>query len=50
MNWVKLAIIAVLIAFAIAAASHWPKAAANIVIPLLLIAMYAVWRWRRDGY
>ena len=48
MIWVKLVILVAIVAAATAAANHWPKAAANMVVPLSLIAMYAVWRWRRD--
>ena len=48
MDWPKLAIAAVLLAVAIAAALTWHKGASNVVVPVTLVALYVVWRWRRD--
>lgn len=48
MNWLKLALFAVLIATAAIAAIQWRKLAGAVVLPLTLVALYAVWRWRRD--
>jgi hypothetical protein len=48
MGWPKLAILTVLLAIGIAGAFSWHKGAANVVVPVTLVALYAVWRWRRD--
>ena len=48
MGWPKLAILTVLLAIGIAMAFSWHKGAANVVVPVTLVALYAVWRWRRD--
>jgi len=48
MDWPKLTIAAVLLAVAIAAALTWHKGAGNVVVPVTLVALYVVWRWRRD--
>jgi len=48
MMWTKVAIFAVLIAIAAAAAHHWHKLAGVVILPLTLVALYAVWRWGRD--
>ena len=48
MDWPKVAIAAVLLAVAIGAALTWHKGAGNVVVPVTLVALYAVWRWRRD--
>jgi len=48
MDWPKVAIAAVLLAVAIAAALTWHKGAGNVVVPVTLVALYVVWRWRRD--
>jgi hypothetical protein len=49
MNWLKIAIFAVVTVTAVVAAHHWRKGAANIILPLTIVALYAVWRWRRDS-
>jgi hypothetical protein len=48
MEWPKLAIAAGLLAAAIAAALTWHKGAGSVVLPVTLVALYVVWRWRRD--
>jgi hypothetical protein len=48
MNWTKLAIYAVIIVTAIVMAQQWRKGAAAVVLPVTLIALYGVWRWRHD--
>jgi hypothetical protein len=48
MDWPKLAIAAVLLVAAIVAALTWRKGAGSVVVPVTLVALYVVWRWRRD--
>jgi len=48
MNWAKAAIFAAVILAAIVAAIYWRKFAGAVVVPVTLLALYAVWRWRRD--
>jgi hypothetical protein len=45
MNWIKAAIFAALIVAAIIVAIHWGKLAGAVVLPVTLVALYAVWRW-----
>jgi|HubBroStandDraft_6_1064221.scaffolds.fasta_scaffold1208613_2 hypothetical protein len=48
MSWTKAAIFAALIVIAIVAALYWRKLAGAVVLPIALVALYGVWRWRRD--
>jgi hypothetical protein len=45
----KAAILATIILVAVVVAYHWRKGAGTVVVPVALIASYAVWRWRRDN-
>jgi len=49
MNWAKAAIFAVLIVGGIIVAIHWRKLAGAVVLPVTLVALYAVWRWGREA-
>ena len=44
----KAAIMAVIILTALIVAYHWRKGAGTVVVPVALLASYAVWRWRRE--
>ena len=48
MNWAKLAISGITIVTAVVVAQQWRKGAAAVVLPVTLIALYDVWRWRLD--
>jgi len=48
MNWPKIAISAVIIVTATTIGIQWRKVAGAVVAPVTLVALYAVWRWRRD--
>jgi hypothetical protein len=48
MNWPKAALFAVLIVIAFVAAHQWRKLSGAVILPLTLVALYAVWRWGRD--
>src|SRR5204863_9019370 len=39
---------AVIILTALIVAYHWRKGAGTVVMPVALLASYAVWRWRRE--
>jgi len=43
-----LAISAVIIVTATTIGIQWRKVAGAVVAPVTLVALYAVWRWRRD--
>jgi hypothetical protein len=49
MNWIKPAIFVAIIVAAVVAAIYWRKLAGAVVLPLTLVALYAVWRWGRDA-
>jgi hypothetical protein len=49
MNWTKATIFAVLIVTAIIVAIHYRKLAGTVVLPVTLVALYAVWRWGREA-
>jgi hypothetical protein len=44
----KAAIMAVIILTALIVAYHWRKGAGTVVVPVAVLASYAVWRWRRE--
>ena len=44
----KAAIMGAIILTAVIVAHHWRKGAGTVVLPVALVASYAVWRWRRD--
>lgn len=49
MTWTKAVIFAVLIVTAIILATYYRKLAGTVVLPVTLIALYAVWRWGREA-
>jgi hypothetical protein len=46
----KAAIMAVIILTALIVAYHWRKGAGTVVVPVAVLASYAVWRWRREDW
>jgi|KBSMisStaDraftv2_1062788.scaffolds.fasta_scaffold1428704_2 hypothetical protein len=49
MTWTKAVIFAVLIVTAIIIAIYYRKLAGTVVLPVTLVALYAVWRWGREA-
>ena len=45
---IKAALLAAIILVALLVAYHWRKGAGAVVVPVALIASYAVLRWQRD--
>ena len=48
MRRTKAVLLAAIILVAVIAAYHWRKGAGTVVVPVALIASYAVLRWQRD--
>ena len=44
----KAALLAAIVLVAVLVAYHWRKGAGTVVVPVALIASYAVLRWQRD--
>ena len=42
------ALVAAIVVVAVLVAYHWRKGAGTVVVPVALIASYAVLRWQRD--
>ena len=49
MTWTKAVIFAVLTVTAIIIAIYYRKLAGTVVLPVTLVALYAVWRWGREA-
>jgi hypothetical protein len=47
-KWLTFALFMAVIATALVAGLHWRKLAANVVVPVAAVALYGVWRWRRN--
>jgi len=44
----KAAVLVAIVLVAVIVAYHLRKGAGTVVVPVALVASYAVWRWRRD--